>query len=390
MGKFPVVSLVIAIIALVGSVQFSREMNRMRMDMYKNLPERTSRVYTPVLGIDKFYAGISWVKLIQDMGDPKVKMEKNEAGEYAADFFYSQLDRITTLDPDATVVYSLGARHISHIRPKLAIALLNKGNNLSTLPDWQRFHLCSFIEDQYIRSGLTDTKSAEYIESLDNSIAYLEKAMEAGEVPSYIETAFLRKQAKKGGYEDDPLLFLKAEVDYYFARQKELKGVNMPTQSEIPPAPGAEGTEASLAAMDIDNFAMAEDSRLFKTKERIINKAQSLAIEQWQLAQEAIKKKDEAAAATHMNTHKDIADIFKKVNPSATNYSPVSLLSYGPGEFYDVASGTPVIPYGLSFKAYMENKGIVLFKGEYCHVTGMSQTESKVKWEEWAKEHGIK
>ncbi|MHC4884571.1 MAG: hypothetical protein ACYTGH_05745 [Planctomycetota bacterium] len=375
MGKFPVISLVIAIVAFVAAAQLSRNMNAMRAEMYKDKPLRLSRTYMPVLGMDKFCADISWVKLIQDMGDPNVKMKYDEKGKTAAQFFYKQLDRITTLDPDANKVYRIGARHISHLAPTEAIALLKKGNDLSTKADWKRYHLSSFIEDRYVRAKMEDKKSEAFTKSLDASIGYLAKAMESSEVPIYIETAFLRKQAEKGGYKDDPLLFLKAEADYYFARSKEISGA-----TSIEQAP--KGKKGEPAAEEMD-YSMVEDSRLLKTKERILNKARVQALNHWQLAQAG----DAAAKAKHMKIHKDISAIFKKVAPELKNYSSVSLNSYGPGEFYDVASGTKVVPYGLSYKAYMENKGIILFKGAYCHVTGQSRTESDKLWVEWAKQN---
>ena len=74
--------------------------------------------------------------------------------------------------------------------------------------------------------------------------------------------------------------------------------------------------------------------------------------------------------------------LFKDLKPIAP-YSSHSLNFYAPGDFYDAATGERVKPYGISWKAWEDHKLVVVLKGDYCQVTGMSKAESKAKWEAW-------
>jgi hypothetical protein len=434
MKRFPLISTLIFVVGLVLAVVISTtRMSSLRQEMYASTPARLEHVYLPVLGIDAFWSNLKWVRLLQSMGEENVKMTNDPEGRKVADYYYKTLDRITDLNPETELFYEFGASHISAVSPVKAIALLQKGERLSSEESWERPQLCAFYADNYIgkRAGnerptaeelkqqaLEDALvvAAQYLDEearaelpaeaaeltperaetlmLQVSSDFLESAMEAGGYPARVETDWLRKQAKLEGIEDDPLgilVFWKKHYDTKLAEMVDREAAEIPEGAMPPPEEMEEGATGAEEAPE-----MAEDGEMMEPTEadyaaaelspaheelrkKIMDMAQDLALEYWEKMQEA-----GAAEKKKLDrNHEQVAAIFFDIVDESGHYSPVSLRSYSAGELYDVATGTPVKPYGLSWAAWEKNGSVVILKGAHCHVTGQPASESRARWEEW-------
>jgi len=347
MNRFPVVSTAIMIVAFVVSIIISRDMLQVREQlMYGDVKaERMNMTYFPVLGVDKFYADIEWIRLIQQMGDHETKMKDDEDGHNAAKFFYKQLDRITNLSPDTDKIYMVGSGHIAHLEPQLAVKLLGKAERVSTNDNWKRLQYAAFVQDRFIADRTEDAEKKR--EAIEAAAEYLRKALDMGGAPEYVESAWLRKRAMLRGVDNDPLGRLILEYDYYVEK----------TQL------GKIGEEEGL---------MDETDRSEGLRERLMEQAQKLAMEYWQ----KLRGASGAEKKTLQESYAQVKKIFFDVAPEG-HYSTVSLRPYGKGIFYDVYTGTPVEPYGISWPAYNKLGKIVVVSGAYCPLTGEPVNEGK-------------
>lgn len=366
MKNVPLVSTAIMVIGLVVAIIISTRMMDERAKMYKDTPARLEATFLPMLGMDKFYAGVQWISLLQQMGDPDTKMKEDAEGQNVAKYFYEQLDDITDHNPDANKIYTVGAMHISNVQPQLAIELLVKGDDLSSKKDWHRPHIAAFIWDRFV-AARTQSKD-EKDKALEKARDSYRKALDMGGTPTHVETAWLRKCAELGGFSDDPLRMLKAEKDYLDSKLEAMAE----TMEEGPDGAQPEDVQPDASAL----MGSMGDSRIEGIRERVMERCQKLALDKYESLKKNPGNKDDAKAL------KEIKKIFFEVAP-AGHYSKVSLRPYEPGYFYDVTTGTPVKPYGISYAAWDKYKQIVPLSGTYCHVTGMAREESEKKWEEW-------
>ncbi len=385
MKGIPVVSVLIMVVALVLAIVISSsKLMPLREEMYKQVPKRLENVYMPMLGIDKFYADVQWIGLLQEMGDPEVKMGTDDKGKQMAGYYYQQLDRLTDLSPDTEKYYDFGAMHIAHLQPEKAIALLQKGNDLCSKKTWKRSHLCAHITTNFIgrRAESDEAKMA----ATEEAAKYLKEAMDFGGYPSYVESSWLRKRAEIKGIDNNELSVLKLWYDYYkekIAQSLEAEREAAQEAREMTAEAGAEaapdaGAEGEMAAEEGGEM-MYEDGVMSEVDEdlrnRIMQKAQDLALTYWKQADDAAKKNMQV-----------VRKIFYDIAPDG-HYSDVSLRSYNPGDFYDIYTGTRVKPYGISYAAWDSFKQIVQLRGDFCHVTGQSREESEKQWEAWWQEH---
>ncbi|GAG48412.1 unnamed protein product, partial [marine sediment metagenome] len=65
MKKFPIVPIVVVIVAFALSILMARKVEEGRAGLVETGAVRT---YFPRLGLDKFVADLKWVKLVQEMG----------------------------------------------------------------------------------------------------------------------------------------------------------------------------------------------------------------------------------------------------------------------------------------------------------------------------------
>lgn len=350
MNRFPAVSALIMIVAFIAAVFISREMRKTRVNMYKDAiaEARMEMKYFPVLGMDKFYSDIEWIRLIQQMGDPNITMKDDEKSRKSAEFFYQKLDKITSLSPDINKPYLIGARHISNVLPKRSVQLLEKADKLSANTEWRNYEYIAFVERQYIASKLEDeeAKRASLMKAADN----YRKAMDMPEVASYVESAWLRLQANLQGLSDDDFGRLALEIDYLINK-------NMMS--------GASGDEAVEGGMDVGGMA-SENSELL---EKIMNNAQVLAVKLWKESQTAPAKLKKELQEKHTK----VREMFLQIAPKG-KYSLISLRPYKAGDKFDVYTGTPVEVYGIC--PACKAKGVTtVTKGDYCHVCGTPLTE---------------
>lgn len=350
MKHTPVISIFIMIVGFIGAISISAsKMTPLREAMYP-ANAQLERVYLPVLGIDKFYADIQWINLIQDMGQAMLKEgskpEEDNADEKAkkAQYFYRQLDRLTDLSPNTDLFYTQGAMYISHDLPEKAIALLEKGDKYSTVHNWRRAHYCAFIQDKVI-SAREESDSAKE-QMLPKIITYLEKALENNDAPSYVEREWLRKQAAQQRIEND-------EIGQLMLWFKHFQKKTM-----------VDGAQSGVEMPESVSYSSEIDQSNQTLRSDIMKKAQKIALSIWN----SRKTADKAASDDLDKKLEEVKNVFFAIAPEG-HYSPVSLVAYEAGERFDVATGTAVEPFGIC-KA-CEKRGLTtVLRGEFCHVCG--------------------
>ncbi len=368
MKHTPFISIIIMIVGFVGAIGISaKKLMPMRPDMYpKESQDQLERVYMPVLGIDKFYADIQWINLIQDMGQAMLKEgnqkeENPEAKKDKAKYFYRQLDRLTNLSPNTDIFYTNGAMYISHDLPEKAIELLEKGDKYSTVRNWQRANYCAFIQDKVIGARTQDDAAKALM--IPKIIQYLETALENNDAPAYVEREWLRKQAILKNIENDELGQLQLWYDHYLSKVVDT------TSGMAGEMAGENGTPSQPYINEMDQASQT-------LRDDIMKKAQKIALDIW-------NSRTGANAETNKTLDGKLAqvkEIFKAIAPQG-HYSPVSLMPYNAGDKFDTATGTPIKVFGICKTC--QAKGITtILHGSYCHVCGEKATadEENSSW----------
>lgn len=391
MKGFPVVSAVILVAGLAAAIYISAvKLMPMREEMYSAVPERMEYVFFPMFGIDKFYADVQWVGLMQEMGDPEVRMGRDEEGKKVAMWYYEQFDRLTDLSPDTEKFYHFGAMQIAFLLPDKAIELLQKGNRLCSRQTWERSYTCAqFVSNFKARRAENEAARREFDQE---AVRYLEEAMDYGGYPVRVETAWLHKQARLRGLGNDKLSILQLWHEHYkqklldtLAEEQEAREEMAGTlpddddgapdgdfEEELPPDEEA----AMEAEEELYDREMSLSEVEMELRDRIMRKAQKLAMDYWRDGDKEAKENMETVRA-----------IFFDIAPPDRHFSPISLRPYHAGDFYDTHTGTRVRPFGISFAAWDRHKLIVELRGRYCHVTGQSREASMEAWEAWWAEH---
>jgi hypothetical protein len=326
------------VVAFIAAGVISRDMRGMRTEMYGDVAEaRVKMKYFPVLGMDKFYGDIEWIRLIQKMGNPKISMKNDDPqSKVSAEFFFKKLNKITSLSPDINTVYMVGARHISNVLPQQSIQLLKKAAKYSTLTEWKNYEYMAFVERQYVAKKLEGEAKKK---SLENAAMWYEKAMNMSGASAHVESAWLRIQASLKGLTNDDFGRFTLEYNYLMDKQ-DLSG-------------GEEGVDAGVTS---------ENSELV---ERLMGNARALAVDLWV----KMKKAPGAEKAALKEKHDKVSKMFKEIAPKG-HYSAASLSSYGPGDKFDVVTGEPVPVYGICAGCQKGGKTVVI-RGQHCHACGM-------------------
>lgn len=409
MNKFPIITSLLMVLGIVGSVFISQEMGRERKKTIyaANAARLDTLVYLPTMGMDKFWADLNWIRLVQVMGNPDTALKPPksndkasvDAAKDAARYFYDQIDYISSLNPDFVLLYKFAPLYIANILPEEAITLLQKGNDYSVKKDYNRDWYSSIIVDQYLNEDPRNPSK----ENQERSIAYLEKIInnDSG-YPFHIYSRFLGKQMTKNNVNrDNPLAVLIAESEYYKnTREKMLKEYKKqnaksaeeakaaaaaaakdgvaPEAGAIPEDMAAMGPEGMMGpdGMGMDSLSMLGgdmESPLGKLAERIKQSCSNLAIEK-KLAMRLLKDTDPERAKLEAE-HKQIRKIYEDVTKYAeeSHVSPFSLRKIEPGEVYDVWTGDELpqaLWYGFDIDYYLDKGVIVKLRGTFSPVTG--------------------
>ncbi len=338
------------VVGFVVSVFVSQQMHAKRGAFYDN-KARETRVYMPWLGIDKFWADVSWLRCINALGRARKKMDNN-----MVKYFYGQFERITDLDPDFMPVYNVGVSFIAYEKPEKALGLMDKAEKLANKPDWHvPYQAAHWVLQIYARKEKDEAKKKEHY---SRAIEYLNKAIKIGGVPWYVENMLLHTTAKKDGVYGEALPELQAWHRYYKQRYAKARATMADT--------GAGGPEGKAAApeagmeMDMEADPVIERLRT-RIKSRCLDLMKSLIADEKKATGNA-KRKLMADQAT-------VRGIFKDVNP-AGHYAPRSLVAYDAGDLFDRATGDPVTPYGIDLYDYEVNGRITLAKGGFNTFTG--------------------
>lgn len=351
MHTTPKISLALLLAGLLVSIVASRDLSLNRARLLGTNPKRQAMSYTPMAGIDKFWADIKWMQCINQMGGFAGKMD-----EYSTRYFAGQFERITDLDPDFRPAYLIGGSTIAYTDIDAALALIDKGNTYANSSDWERPYWAAFwVLQVQARTEPNATKKAAYQQ---NAIDYLSAASQMEGAPWYVESLMLHTQSRKDGVYGLPYKELLAWADYYH-RQAE-----------------TDADEDYFAPSTSDLAGMSRDAQMFNDEEgalgrlrkRILDRCQSLMatfLRDMRTATDAEKAEIQAK----MDFVRD--KVFIPLYPDF-RYSYVSLAPYGPGDLYDRVSGAPVAPYGIDFYDY-EINGVVSplgIGGEFSPRTG--------------------
>jgi len=347
MKKFPVIPLIVAIVALVLSVIAGRKVTEARKEMIDN-ENRIAWKHVSMLGMDKFIADLKWVKLIQDMGKVKGKMTEN-----AALYFANALDSITDLDPDLTKAYDMGSLLIANQLPDRAIALLAKARKIALEQSWSWPYYSGFYAERFLpRKGTVSDA-----ECFKQAQAFYEEASKLSGRPCYVDHAWMRLSTRDAG--DCPVKQLAAQKDFVL----ELKPTYMEGMEGVE---GAEGMPPEGAMMeDMEGGMEMEDSAYSRLKARLLERSQALAIELLdRMAEESDpQKKDKLESDLDI-----VRAVFEEFRPKG-RVCQNCLFAYGAGQFFCPKCGERVEAYGYCRECWKQGK-MVLLHGDFCHICG--------------------
>jgi hypothetical protein len=332
------------IVGLAVAIGISVNMKSTRVEKYKiNTSARAEMVYMPWVGIDKFWADIKWMQVINDLGSLKDKMDEKKAN-----YFYQQFNTITNLDPDFASVYADGAANIAYQDLDKALALIERGKAKAVKADWRWPHQAAhWIIQIKVNPEKDEAKQKQYRQE---AIDYLQEAVSLN-APWYVENMLLHNTAKLQGKYGDEYLELEAWSEYYEKRSNELRG-----------AAGDAGGPEGAGAVDPGFGFDGQDSVLSRLRERIIQRCRSIM--------------PDLLAKNEVDKQKVVRAIFRKVNPEG-HYAPKSLAAYAPGDLFDpLLADTPITPYGIDLYDYEMNGRIVTLKGPFNTVTGKPVAET--------------
>ena len=336
MKKFPIIPVIVAVVALAISIVAGRKVESGRATVISN-KDRLARVYVPCMGMDKFLADLKWVKLIQDMGKVKGRMNEN-----AAKYFARVLDSITDLDPDFHKAYQMGGMLISNELPQQAIDLLDKGRKYGLKEAWSLPYYSGFFAERFLPRKGEKSKT----ECLKMAEKYYEEAAQISGRPFYVDHAWMRLATRGAG--EDPVAQLAAQRDFVM----KLK-------------PSYEGMEGMGEEMYMEGGMEMENSPYMLLSKRLIQRSSSLArkyVEDLDLAKDASYKQ---RLAGQLDKIRAVFEAFKPAGHTCDN----CLNQYGPGQFFCAQCGEKVEAYGYCPGCWSQGK-MVITSGNHCHICG--------------------
>jgi len=360
MSTFPKISALLMVIGLAAAIGLSAHLTENRVKTYKiGSEKRAAMKYMPALGIDKFYADISWMFCINHLGGIQGQMAKREA-----EYFKKRFDRITDLDPDFDAVYRIGAASIAYVDndPTMAIDLVEKAIRCQTKMNWYHpWQAANWVMQILVHNAKGDSKA-----HFDKAIDYLQTAVREGG-PWYVENMLLNTITKKANKDQDDFTELEAWYEYYAGKIKELQSKQSELQSKQSAMSGPGGAPMPMGGAPMMMGLMVEggESALGKLRMRILDRCRQLVADC--LAEEAKAKPEEKAALTAKA--EAVRTIFGKMKPQGY-YCPKSLLAYEAGELFDSMTGVAVAPYGVDLYDLEKNGRNTVVKGEFNTLTG--------------------
>jgi hypothetical protein len=342
MKKYASISVVVAIVALILSMLTGQRVESQRESLV-NSKARSSRVYLPRLGIDKYLADLRWVLLVQQFGGVRTGRLSKEAAQY----FANSLDELTDMDPDMQQAYDIGANFIANAAPAQAVALLDKGNEYALQKQWKWLFSAGYISERLLaQTGVDQEECNKHAER------YFEKASLMSGANSYATRSWIRVATRQAG--DDPVKRLLAQTDFVLDKcvSQDFGG-------------GSEG--------GMNTGTESENPMVGWVLERSRNLSRGLLVQRDMQKNQAKRQELDQDLKLVRGAYKKLSTINMA---DSEHVCPNCLSAYGPGEFHCSNCGDSVVPFGYCQHCWKESHQLIIMKGAYCPVCGM-KGESK-------------